>query len=235
LLKNQFQADECFWIDLLSPEQQERYSRNPDTLTAEVRARKLKKNAANLLAGRAFVSYLAPFTFEELGNDFNLMSALSFGMLPKIYNFSTDRQKNQYLKSYALTYLKEEVWHEQIIRNLDPFRYFLEVSAQCNGKVLNYSKIARDVGVDHKTVENYYSILEDTLLGFFVTGYHDSFRKQLGQAPKFIFLISVLLVPCLGCYRSQSENAHLTSGNYSSNLSWLKFINTFNIITMIIS
>ena len=110
---------------------------------------------------------------------------MSWGMLPKIYGYVDDRQKKRYLQSYAHTYLKEEVWGEQIIRNLNPFRYFLEVAAQCNGKILNFSKISRDVGVDYKTVENYYSILEDTFLGFFLPAYSGSFRKQISQAPKF--------------------------------------------------
>ena len=150
-------------------------------------ARKIKRASANLLAGRAFVHHLAPFCFQELGNNFDLSKALHYGMLPKIYALKTETQQKQYLKSYAHTYLKEEVWAEQFIKNLDPFRYFLEVAAQCNGKVLNYSKIGRDVGVDHKTVENYYSILEDTLLGFILPAYANSFRKQLRQAPKFYF------------------------------------------------
>ncbi len=150
-------------------------------------ARKIKRASANLLAGRAFVHNLAPFCFQELGNNFDLSKALHYGMLPKIYALKTETQQKQYLKSYAHTYLKEEVWAEQFIKNLDPFRYFLEVAAQCNGKVLNYSKIGRDVGVDHKTVENYYSILEDTLLGFILPAYANSFRKQLRQAPKFYF------------------------------------------------
>ena len=148
-------------------------------------ARKLKKGTANLLAGRAFVYHLAPFTFSELGDHFNLNSALAWGMMPKIYHFNTDSAKKKYLQSYTHTYLKEEVWNEQLIRQLNPFRHFLEVAAQCNGKILNFSNIARDTGVDHKTIQNYYSILEDTLLGFYLPAFHHSFRKQISQSPKF--------------------------------------------------
>ena len=148
-------------------------------------ARKLRYGAANLLAGRAFVYHLLPFTYSELTNDFHLQSALEWGMLPKLYHYKEKNTKANYLKAYAHTYLKEEIRVEQLVRNLEPFRYFLEVAAQCNGKILNYSKIARDVGVSPKTIENYYSILEDTLLGFFLPSYHGSFRKQTSKAPKF--------------------------------------------------
>lgn len=148
-------------------------------------ARKIKTNAANLLAGRAFVYHLAPLTFQELGDRFELIAAMSWGMLPKVYQYEDERQKKRYLQSYALTYLKQEIWGEQVIRNLNPFRYFLEVAAQCNGKVINFSKIARDVGVDYKTVENYYSILEDTFVGFYLPAYSGSIRKQITLSSKF--------------------------------------------------
>ena len=70
------------------------------------------------------------------------------------------------MRAYALTYLKEEIVAEQVVRRLDPFRHFLEVAAQSNGMVVNYANIAKDVGADPKTVNSYFSILEDTLVGF---------------------------------------------------------------------
>jgi predicted AAA+ superfamily ATPase len=53
--------------------------------------------------------------------------------------------------------------------------------------ILNYSKIARDVGVDTKTVQSYFQILEDTLVGFMLPAYHRSIRKQQVLHPKFYF------------------------------------------------
>lgn len=83
--------------------------------------------------------------------------------------------------------MKEEIWGEQIVRQLDPFRRFLEVAARQSGKILNYSKIARDVGADVKTVQAWYQVLEYTLIGFHLDAHHSSVRKQLRQAPKFYF------------------------------------------------
>lgn len=148
-------------------------------------ARKIKRGGANLLAGRAFVFYLYPFTAFELDKKFELNKALKWGCLPKLLNLKNDRDKKEYLKSYTLTYLKEEIQLEQIIRKLDPFRAFLEVSAQMSGRVINYSKIARDIGVDTTTVQNYYTILEDTLIGFYLRPYHTSLRKSQKLSPKF--------------------------------------------------
>lgn len=95
--------------------------------------------------------------------------------------------KSAFLRAYADTYLKEEIWNEQVIRKLNPFRRFLEVAAQSNGKIISYANIARDVGVDDKTIKEYFVILEDTMIGFFLEPFHHSFRKRLVEKPKFYF------------------------------------------------
>lgn len=150
-------------------------------------ARKLKQGGANLLAGRAFVYHLYPYSFAELKEQFNFKQALHWGMLPETVALKNVHDKENFLYAYAHTYLKEEIWEEQFIKDLAPFRHFLEVAAQCNGKIINFANIARDVGVDNKTVERYYAILEDTLIGFFLPAFQHSFRKRLGTKPKFYF------------------------------------------------
>ncbi len=148
-------------------------------------ARKLKRGSANLLAGRAFVYKLFPLTHQELGTSFKLNDVLSYGSLPKIFSLNQIDEKKLFLSSYTDTYLKEEILLEQIIRNLPPFRRFLDVSAQLDTEQINLSNIAKDISSDPKTVSKYYSILEDTLLGFFLEPYHTSIRKRQRVAPKF--------------------------------------------------
>jgi len=150
-------------------------------------ARKLKYGSANLLAGRAFVNYMYPLTSCELKKNFDLNFCLNWGSLPEVFKLKSDEEKQEYLRSYAQTFLKEEIWTEHIIRKLEPFRKFLEISAQSNCEIINYSNIARDVGSDTKTVQSYYQILEDTLIGFLLDPYHKSIRKQQRQNPKFYF------------------------------------------------
>ena len=110
---------------------------------------------------------------------------MNWGTLPKLFDLESEIEKRKFLRSYTLTYIKEEIVAEQITRKLEPFRQFLEISAQHNGKILNFSAIAKDVGVDTKTVQTYYQVLEDTLVGFYLPAYHASVRKSQRQAPKF--------------------------------------------------
>ena len=148
-------------------------------------ARKLKRGGANLLAGRAFIYNLYPFTSVELKSSFDLDSALEWGTLPGLTDLEGEEGKREFLRAYAGTYLREEILQEGIIRRLEPFQRFLPVAAQTSGSVLNYSRIGRDVGAAPQTVENYFHILEDTLIGFFVPAFHRSIRKQQRKSPKF--------------------------------------------------
>lgn len=151
-------------------------------------ARKLKHGGANLLAGRAFVYNLFPLTHLELGDvSNNLDFLLQWGSLPQIFQFNSDEERKEYLRAYTLNYLKEEIWLEHLVQNLDPFRKFLEISAQMNGLVVNYSNIATDVGASDKTVKKYFQILEDTLLGYMLESFHYSIRKRQILSPKFYF------------------------------------------------
>ena len=150
-------------------------------------ARKLKRGSANLLAGRAFQYYLFPISVFELNTKTSMTNILEYGTLPEVLQKKSNADKIEFLKSYVQTYLKEELISEQLIRNLNPFRNFLHIASQQNGQIINYSSIARDIKADDKTVKNYFSILEDTLLGFVLPPYHKSIRKQQTQAPKFYF------------------------------------------------
>ena len=148
-------------------------------------ARKLRRAGADMLAGRAFEYHLYPLTHEELGEDFDLDGALNWGALPKVRSYSDDQDKREFLNAYTSTYIREEIKEEQLVRKLPPFLQFLEVAAQNNGTILNFSKQAREAGTDSHAIERYYEILLDTWMGFLLPPFHRSVRKQQTQKSKF--------------------------------------------------
>lgn len=150
-------------------------------------SRKLKQASANLLAGRAWIYQLYPLTTPEMGDSFDLKKALETGGLPDAFLASAADAK-EYLSAYVATYLQKEIQQEQWVKNLEPFRKFLAIAAQMNGKIVNKALIAKQAGVDPSTVSNYFEILEDTLLGFFLPAFNRSVRKAQRQAPKFYFI-----------------------------------------------
>jgi predicted AAA+ superfamily ATPase len=150
-------------------------------------SRKLKQAGANLLAGRAWIYRLYPLTTKEMGASFDLKKALEYGGLPDAFLASSADAK-EYLNSYVATYLQKEIQQEQWVKNLEPFRKFLAIAAQMNGKIVNKAAIAKQAGVDPSTVSHYFEILEDTLLGFMLPAFSRSVRKAQRQSPKFFFI-----------------------------------------------
>lgn len=144
-------------------------------------ARKLKRTEANLLAGRALSLRMHPLTQEEI--NLSPLVTARLGSLPGVV--IDNEMPEQTLRSYVSTYLKEEVQQEALVRRVDAFARFLEVAAQYHGEVMNASAIAKFAGVASRTVTEYFQILEDTLLGWRLAGWHASATKQLRTTPKF--------------------------------------------------
>ncbi|MEA3437213.1 MAG: AAA family ATPase [Thermodesulfobacteriota bacterium] len=128
-------------------------------------ARKLRKSGVNLLAGRALTYNLFPLVSKEVGFKLDLKKQIAFGMLPSSF-LSANPKK--YLQTYAETYLKEEIREEALTRNFGNFTRFLEIAARQNGQLTNTTSIARDAGVARQTVQGYFDILIDTLIGFWL-------------------------------------------------------------------
>jgi len=147
-------------------------------------ARKLRRSGVNLLGGRARSKHLHPLTFAELKKHFNLNKALDRGLIPSIY-FSNSHEED--LKAYANTYLKEEIAAEGLTRNIPAFSRFLQVAALCNGLLINYTNISNDAQVPSSTVQEYFHILRDTLIGFDVPAWKKSLKRKPITTSKFYF------------------------------------------------
>jgi len=147
-------------------------------------ARKLKRSGVDLLAGRAVVKEMHPFMASELGSRFDLEKCLRLGMVPLIVSA---KKPEESLKAYSGLYLREEVQMEGLVRSLGDFSRFLESASFSHGAVLNISDVARDCEVSRKTVESYFSILEDLMLAFRVPVFTKRARRHLTSHPKFYF------------------------------------------------
>jgi len=145
-------------------------------------ARKLKRGKANLLGGRAWRFEMFPLVSVEL-EDLNLLRALNHGLIPAHY---LQENYKKSLRGYTQDYLKEEVFNEGLTRNIPAFSRFFDAMGYSHGQLTNYSNIAREVGVDSKTVKEYYQILVDTLLGYMVEPFkRRQGRQVISRAPKF--------------------------------------------------
>lgn len=145
-------------------------------------ARKLRRGGVNLLGGRAWSYYFYPLVYPEL-KDADLLRVLNYGTIPAHYLSEYPKKE---LKNYIGVYLREEIQAEGLVRQLNKFSRFLDSVAFSHGEILNYANIARDCHIDGKTVKEYYQILVDTLIGYFIEPYAKKNKRNIIVAtPKF--------------------------------------------------
>lgn len=151
-------------------------------------ARKLRHGSSNLLAGRAITYNMHAFSAFELGDSFALEDALNFGLLPHAVQLHDNQEDcKRFLLSYVNTYLRSEIREEQFVRKIEPFRNFLRIAATASGTILNISRLARQVNIENRTVQRYFGLLEDTLIGFYLPAFNRSVRIAHARHPKFYF------------------------------------------------
>lgn len=167
-------------------------------------ARKLKGDRTNLLAGRAWMAHLFPLSWCEI-KKMDLARYLRFGGLPQVYLGDNPEEE---LRAYVRTYLYEEIKAEAMVRKIPPFARFLEVAALSSGQLLNFADIASDCGVPATTVREYYSILEDTLMGFLLPPWTASRKRKAIQTAKFYFF-DVGVSHCLAKIQQLDRNSNL--------------------------
>lgn len=150
-------------------------------------ARKLRESGVNLLAGRALTYNLFPLVTKEVGFELDLDKQIAFGMLPGSFSVANPKK---YLQAYTETYLKEEIREEALTRNFGNFARFLEIAARQNGQLTNTTAIARDAGVARQTVQGYFDILIDTLIGYWLAPWKLKRTTKQVSHSKFYFFDS---------------------------------------------
>ncbi len=166
-------------------------------------ARKLRKHSANLLPGRSHLYNLFPVSsFEEENRTSHLFNIhpdeklffpqhsleekLIFGNLPGVREESED-SAYETLSAYVINYLEEEIRNEALIKNTISFEIFLQLAALESSKQINLTKISQESGIPISSIKNYYQVLVDTFIGYWVPAYKKSTRKRLLTTPEFLF------------------------------------------------
>src|SRR3989338_177961 len=133
--------------------------------------------------------------------------ALAWGLLPLVVLNPTDAK--DILVSYVHTYIKEEIKEEGLIRKAEPFVRFLEIAAMMNGQQINAENIARDAKIPRSTVDIYFSILEDTLLGYRLPSYRPRAKVREQTHPKYYWFDSCVARAAAGLLNDAPDPAWL--------------------------
>lgn len=161
-------------------------------LLAGPSARKLRRGKANLLPGHVHAFYLHPRSAGEFGDDFELERALVCGSLPGVHAEPDARERARTLRSYADTYLREEVQAEALVRDIGGHARLLDHVAIASGNVLNLHSLCKHAEVPYETARRYLEVLEDTLLVHRIPAWSGSARQTLISHPRlYLFDLGV--------------------------------------------
>ncbi len=149
-------------------------------------ARKLRRLDVDLLAGRAINRQCFPLTAAETGFDLDVPRVLCVGLLPQIH--SDPAYAIDALDAYVTNYLREEIQQEALVRRFESFARFLQVAALLNGQVVNVAGVARDAAVARPTVQGYFDVLVDTLLGVWLPAWQRRAKvKEVASSKFYLF------------------------------------------------
>lgn len=154
-------------------------------------AKNIKKSHTSLMAGRVRVMHLCPFVYPEIKkHNFNLEHFLLSGGLPPVY-LSTNSWEE--LKDYSGSYLREEIQASAFVRKIENYSRFLDAAATTSGQLLNFEQVASDTMIPSRTIKDYYSLLEETLIGHTLNPMRKpGSRKEIATSKFYFFDLGVL-------------------------------------------
>ncbi|MBD3165053.1 DUF4143 domain-containing protein [bacterium] len=172
------------------------------------------------LAGRAAILHLFPFTQAELAGepnrdlpwhrarrnvaavDMNHWDRFVTGYYPEpAVRSSMDTP--HWRDSYIQTYLERDVRTLSGVGDLAGFRDFLRVTAGRSGSLLNYSELAREMGLTVNTIKSWMGVLQASFQVFILHPYHTNIGKELTKTPKLYMTDAGLMCALLGLTTSE--------------------------------
>ena len=116
----------------------------------------------------------------------NLWERIHRGSMPELYaNENMDWE--QYYAAYVDTYIDRDVRQLGSVGDTLAFTQFMTALASRTGELLNAASLARDVGVDGKTVKRWLSILQASNIIYLLQPFSLNINKRIIKTPKVYF------------------------------------------------
>jgi predicted AAA+ superfamily ATPase len=132
--------------------------------------------------------WIAKNHFKGSKKVMDVYNQIWLGSYPKANNYIDKKTRERFYSSYIQTYINRDVKDILNVSDNTTFYNFISAVAARTGQLLNYSDIARDVGIDVKTSKSWLSVLETSGLVYLLRPYFSNLTKRLVKAPKLYFL-----------------------------------------------
>lgn len=119
------------------------------------------------------------------------------GMYPELCASRRIDSEN-WFESYIMTYLERDLRTQLRVGNVRDFERFLRVAAVRTGQLVNFTDMARDVGIAVSTAREWVSVLEAGFHLRLLEPYHRNLGKRLIKSPKLYWGDTGLAAHLLG-------------------------------------
>lgn len=182
------------------------------------------QSIAQSLAGRTGILKLLPFSCAEIytGALPALSEVLHTGFFPRI--FDQKIRPGFFHAAYFETYIERDVRTLLKVKDLMLFQKFVRICAGRTGQLVNFSSIANDLGVNHKTVKEWLSILEASFVVYLLRPYHRNYNKRILKSPKLYFTDVGLAAHLIGIEAPGQIDSHPLRGELFETFVVIEFL-----------
>ena len=176
------------------------------------------KEISESLAGRVRIIQMGTLSAIELNAAKvldNKRDLLWKGGFPEVWSENLNVQI--FFDDYIQTYIERDLRQILNVTNLYDFRRFLSLLALRTGQLLNYSELAKDIGISVNTVKSWVSVLEISGIIILVPPYYRNLGKRLIKSPKVYFCDNGLAASFLNIHSIQMLENSLHLGNLWEN------------------
>ena len=146
---------------------------------------KLVTQITETLAGRIGSLSLLPFHMYEIPKRWRRQQILK-GSYPELIHLKYQNTLRWY-SAYVSLYIERDVRNIANVGNLRDFQRLIKLLSARVSQELNFSSLAKEIGVTVRTVQNWISILEASYIIFLLPSYHKNLGKRLVKRPKIYF------------------------------------------------
>ncbi len=170
----------------------------------------LQEQVSQSLAGRAGYLSLLPLSYAELANaklnKANVEQHVLTGGYPEIW--AKGLKPDKWMNSYVQTYVQRDVRLIRNISNLGAFNRFIYLCANYAGQIVNRDELAKQVGVDTKTILAWLGLLENSYIIFLLQPWYNNMNKRIVKSPKLYFYDTALLCHLLNIKSADGLKKH---------------------------
>ncbi|MBB5281976.1 hypothetical protein HNQ92_000097 [Rhabdobacter roseus] len=154
----------------------------------------LTQRSGEPLTGRAYFHYLYPIAQQELRsyeNPFQVLQnreeRLLYGGYPELFQQTTPKEKELYLRELVQAYLLKDILAYEGIRNADKVKDLLRLVAFQVGKEVSMDELGKQLQLSKNTVEKYLDLLTKVFVLRKVGGFSRNLRKEVTKTARWYF------------------------------------------------